>query len=400
MIVNINWIKENYFKYNKIAFDGKLPTNIKFSASKALKRSCGQASCIMHFDTGTISDIRLSIASSFDNDEDSHLCTLLHEMIHIEDYTFHPEHYLMEKPNGNGYVIVKNYDAHGVWFLRECKRINDMNLIKFKISQFQEYEERKNEVDVREYKTRVCLLNTKTNDPSKVWAFLKTNENGMKSQISLVESNMYYFKKDLVKIEWYKQSDDKVGSLSPLPTKTKFKDYAYKMSDSERDKFIEKHGLILLKTIELDPDFKREKISDEKYIDNLDFGLRWSVERIVKSPDFKKNGIGVYNTVDSVSNIKLQISVDKRRNDIEILFNGGTPLNFELKEYLKAIKAPMYIFVNTYGEAMLNHLRKNKLIQENNMKNYKPIIREVIEKYLFNDSLAETGIVSESIKGV
>ena len=70
VIINTDWIRENYLKYNQIAFDGKLPTNIKFSASKRLKKSVGYASYIMHRDSGTISDICLTMASSYDNKGD------------------------------------------------------------------------------------------------------------------------------------------------------------------------------------------------------------------------------------------------------------------------------------------------------------------------------------------
>lgn len=386
MVVNINWIKENYFKYNNIVFDGKLPTDIKFNANKRLKVSCGRASYIVHLDTGVISDICLTISAMYDNSEDSHLCTLLHEMIHIEDYVFHPEHFLRKKMNGDGYEYIENYDAHGLWFLKECKRINSMNLIKFKLSPVQEAEETENEINVQELETRVCLLNSKTNDPSETWLFLKTNENGMKSQMNLVKSKMSYFQKNFIKIEWYKQSDDKVGTLSMYPTKSKFSDYLYGVSDSGKDKLINEYGLILVDKIELDNKFKRKKISDEKYISNLDWYLSWALKCITKNTNFKINGVASYNTTDEVSGIKLQISLDKKKDTIEILFNNRTPLYIGYKQYKRDVKQPIYVFRKTYGEMILNHLRNNGLIQEYKVTKFKTIIKEVIEEYLYNDS--------------
>ena len=106
MIINADWIRENYLKYNQIAFGGKLPTDIKFSASKRLKNSAGYASYIMHRDSGTISDIGLTIASSFDNNEDAFLCTLLHEMIHIWQY------------------IIGYKGGHGTSFKKKANEIN------------------------------------------------------------------------------------------------------------------------------------------------------------------------------------------------------------------------------------------------------------------------------------
>jgi hypothetical protein len=391
MIINADWIRENYLKYNEIAFGGKLPTNIKFSASKRLKNSAGYASYIMHRDSGTISDICLTIASSFDNNEDAHLCTLLHEMIHIEDYVFNVEHFLVKNEYGNGYEYVKNYDAHGEWFLGECARINSMNLIKYKLSQKQTAEETSNEVDVREYSTRVCILYSKTDDPSDVCVIYKTNENGMKYQVNFINGEMPYFKKNFFKVEWYNQSNDKVGSLAAYPNNSKFNKYLFKISESSKNNFIEKHGLILVHKIELDSTFKRNKISDEKYASNLDWNLEWAIKCIRKSPDFKSTGVRTYTTKDSVNDISIQVSVNKKKDIIEVLFNGGNPLYIKFKEYLNTTKSSFYFFDKTYGKMILNHLRNNGIIQESKMLSYKFIIREVIEEYLDKDSTENYG---------
>lgn len=387
MTVDKKWVKENYLKFNNIAFNGSLPTNIAFKTNGRIK-SCAYASYVMHLDTGIVDDLELVMNSNLDNNEEAHICTLLHEMIHIEDYVFHTEHFLREKTFPTPrikYEKVKGYDAHGEWFLGECARINNMHLTKYQLSPKQTSEESKTEKNLAELKTRVCLMRVAINDPSKYWRILKTSERGMKGQVDTVKNNVGYWSRcGYVKFEWYKQSEDKLGSLSMFPNKNDFKGYLYSVGDAKKEEFIKNNGLILLDEITVNPDYKPERISDEKYSKNLNWNLEWSLKRIKQDDNFKKTGVGVYNVTDEVSNIKMQVTVDKKRDNVEILFNGGSPLNFGYKKCLSDMKSAW--FTTPYGDMILKHLKDNRLIQEHRMKKLKNIIREVVEDYVSSDN--------------
>ena len=119
MLVTVNWIRENYIKFNELYFGNTLPM-IQFKVSRS-KQTWGYASYKYDFQNSTIIPTMISISNYYDSPEDVKKTTLLHEMIHIEDYTFHPEHFIR-----NGRKISRHYyDAHGWWFKDECKRLKE-----------------------------------------------------------------------------------------------------------------------------------------------------------------------------------------------------------------------------------------------------------------------------------
>ena len=117
MLVTVQWIEKNYIKFNDEYFGGRLPM-IKFKVSRA-KHTWGYASYIRDYRNSTIIPECITISNYYDSPEEVKMTTLLHEMIHIEDYTFHPEHYMRNGRKITGHV----YDAHGWWFKEECKRL-------------------------------------------------------------------------------------------------------------------------------------------------------------------------------------------------------------------------------------------------------------------------------------
>lgn len=119
MIVNVKWISENYNKFNKLYWNDQLPHNLKFKLSRA-KRSWGFAAFKYDYPNNTIIPTELIISNYYDSPEEVKLHTLLHEMIHIADYTFHPEHFIKNHRAVHG----RHYNAHGWWFLKEAERIN------------------------------------------------------------------------------------------------------------------------------------------------------------------------------------------------------------------------------------------------------------------------------------
>ncbi len=119
MLVTKEWISKNYAKFNKLYWNDQLPHNLKFKLSSA-KKSWGFAAFKYDYPNNTIIPTELTISNYYDSPEEVKLHTLLHEMIHIADYTFHPEHFIKNHRAVHG----RHYDAHGWWFLKEAERIN------------------------------------------------------------------------------------------------------------------------------------------------------------------------------------------------------------------------------------------------------------------------------------
>ena len=114
MIVTKSWIENNYNKYNNLYFGGVLP-NIEFKISRS-KRTWGYAAYRYNRFTSKVTPTSITISNYFDSPEEVKLTTLLHEMIHIYDYTVNPTHFVKNSRK------VK-YDAHGCWFKNEAARI-------------------------------------------------------------------------------------------------------------------------------------------------------------------------------------------------------------------------------------------------------------------------------------
>ena len=114
MIVTKSWIENNYNKYNNLYFGGILP-NIEFKISRS-KKTWGYAAYNYNLFTNKVIPFSITISNYFDSPEEVKLTTLLHEMIHIYDYTVNPTHFVK-----NGRKV--KYDAHGYWFKNEAARI-------------------------------------------------------------------------------------------------------------------------------------------------------------------------------------------------------------------------------------------------------------------------------------
>ena len=117
MLVTTSWIEKNYNKFNQLYFGGSLP-NIRFKTSRS-RNTWGFASFRYDFSNSTIIPLEITMSNYYDSPEEVKISTLLHEMIHIEDYFWHPEHYIRNGKKVTGHY----YDAHGYWFQQEAKRI-------------------------------------------------------------------------------------------------------------------------------------------------------------------------------------------------------------------------------------------------------------------------------------
>ena len=118
MIVTKSWIENNYSKYNDLYFGGVLP-NIEFKISRS-KKTWGYAAYRYNLLTNEVTPVSITISNYFDSPEEVKLTTLLHEMIHIYDYTVNPKHFISK-----GRKV--KYDAHGSWFKNEAARIYELS---------------------------------------------------------------------------------------------------------------------------------------------------------------------------------------------------------------------------------------------------------------------------------
>ena len=113
MIVDVEWISRNYDYFNDLLWSGELP-RCAFKTNMS-SRTWGLATARTNPFTMKMYDFSITISNYYDSPEEVKQSTLIHEMIHIADYYFHPEHYIGRR---------RRYDAHGPeFFLKEARRI-------------------------------------------------------------------------------------------------------------------------------------------------------------------------------------------------------------------------------------------------------------------------------------
>lgn len=119
MLVTIEWMEEWYDRFNNDYWNGSLP-QIKFETT-AKRGTWGTAHYNYVKDSwGHVTSVyptKIAISNFYDSEEWVKKNVLLHEMIHIADYTFHPEHFVRR-------AYRKKYDAHGEEFFKpEARRL-------------------------------------------------------------------------------------------------------------------------------------------------------------------------------------------------------------------------------------------------------------------------------------
>lgn len=122
MIATVEWIKKTYEGFNDLLWDGKLPHNLKFSINNS-RKTWGYASYRFNTWEGWVKATEITVSNFFDSPEEVKTGVLIHEMIHIADYSFHPEHFIRNGRKVSG----REYDAHGYrFFLPEMNRVNQI----------------------------------------------------------------------------------------------------------------------------------------------------------------------------------------------------------------------------------------------------------------------------------
>ena len=121
--LSTKWIQEKYYIFNDEIFEGVLP-DIDFGLSSSA-RHAGWARYKKSLIFNEITPLKILLSSFLNPTEKIATNTLLHEMIHIADYTLHPEHFFddsydshtsdffqgwMEKINSMGYWVTVSVD--------------------------------------------------------------------------------------------------------------------------------------------------------------------------------------------------------------------------------------------------------------------------------------------------
>ena len=208
MLVTKNWIEKNYNKFNKLYWDGKLPV-IEFKISRS-EHTWGYASYKYDYPNNTVHPIRLTMSNYYDSPENVKLNTLLHEMIHIADYTLHPEHFIRNGRPVSGH----HYDAHGYWFLAEAKRIEKFG---WTVSKHVTNEEQK--ISKLSEQSKKCLERKKDvalicviRGTSGMNFYFKTDIYKVKDVKATIKRYNFYYIGEVRKIEFYTFDDDKLAA--------------------------------------------------------------------------------------------------------------------------------------------------------------------------------------------
>ena len=210
MLVTVSWISKKYDEFNKKLFKGKLP-NIKFKVGRS-KYSWGFASYRYDWARDTIIPEAITISNYYDSPEKVKIQTLLHEMIHIADYTFHPEHFIKNRRK----VSARQYNAHGQWFMNEAFRIS--NLSGYNVTNHVTYEEKK--ISCLSERSKKCLENKKNNaiicvvyGTSGINFYFKTDIYKIEMIKKTINRYKFYHIGDIKKIKYYTFDNESLASM-------------------------------------------------------------------------------------------------------------------------------------------------------------------------------------------
>ena len=111
----IEFLEEAYGYLNNRLFQGKLPEDIEFKIEHGLKdNAAGHTYANDDKTEGEFVIDGVSLNGTIMMTIHSWLETILHEMIHVMDFKFHPEHFNKK--------INPNYDYHKGWFMKEADK--------------------------------------------------------------------------------------------------------------------------------------------------------------------------------------------------------------------------------------------------------------------------------------
>ena len=187
MLVTVEWMQRKYDEFNQKYWNGELPRVQMIVMNR--RTTYGYASYRYNTITNTVTPTSIKLSNYYDTSERGKENTLLHEMVHIADYYFHPEHFVW---NGRK-VSKRSYDAHGpVFFLKEAARINKDGYQIERYASFMDKDEQK------ESERTERLLAKRKSEPAHMLMFRYWDE--------VARGNMY----------WYIVKSSKKGALFML----------------------------------------------------------------------------------------------------------------------------------------------------------------------------------------
>ena len=393
MTVTTEWMRVNYDKFNKSLFGGQLPS-IRFEINNRLTRAWGRARGSISWKSGTVTPILIEMTDKRDMPENAQQSILVHEMIHILDYSTKPEHYVTKKYTyrGTTYVSVRGYDSHGSWFQSECNRINAMNLgftVHTKVAEWQSSEMQWSEKEKERLQRKnsdgaiIGYIRKIFDSAVKPWFKIKTNKTGMNKYINEITSYRCY-RDWAAYVDWYKSFDE--GDLA-LKNQTS---RGWWTDSDEKDKQIREHHMSFIERTVVNPDFKDtedvKKMSDEDYLSWFDKTLTSMYEKIWAN----RKKTNQCELTEPNSNLKLVMTVDWITDNINLNFNGVKSLNFKNSSFV--------INNSKYAKIVYKYVKDNGLIEESNMRDYRNIIRETIEKVI--NEFVETVPNDVEVRGI
>ena len=379
MTVTVEWMRENYEKFNDMFFEGQLP-QISFSINNRLTTAWGRAMATLMWSKGKVIPKGIQMTDKRDLPENVQWNILVHEMIHVLDYSTHPEHYMRMDWDGK-YRPVKGYDAHGKWFQGECDRINGMNMgitVSVRIQeweketmQWSEKEQQKIDKKKREG-AFIGYIREINENAAKPWFKIKTNKTGMNKYIQEITTHKWY-KGYIAYVDWYKSFDERDLSLKNRTSRGWWTDTKVK------DKEIKEHQMDFLERIVVNPDFEDteelQKMTSDDYISWFEKALHGMFERIWSTSQY--NGYNKCELTEPNSDLNIVMTIDWENDNMNLRFNNTKSLNIKRSAFVLNGAAK-------YAKIVYKYLIDNGLLTENKMNKKDKIIREIIEQFANN----------------
>lgn len=207
--VDTAWMKKWYDIFNDKYWNGQLPEIGLYTNN--MSKTWGKATYSFKrrgsFCYGPLMNLKIFLSNYNVSTENVKKNTLLHEMIHIADYVFHPEHFIRDGRK----VSKREYDAHGpVFFLKEADRLkaDGWNIQKYVTSDEKKSSElsqgARKRLDNRKVKSLGGVLVYDTHR-----FIFKTDITSLDSIRSYFEKYSYWYRKNGLKsVEFYKSDSD------------------------------------------------------------------------------------------------------------------------------------------------------------------------------------------------
>lgn len=108
----VDFLKEAYNKLNNMFFNGELPNDMEFKIEKNLDdNGAGHTQANDNYTENCIDIEYVSLNGTLMKSPHSWIETIIHEMIHVAEFTEHPEHFMHKS----------DYEKHGKWFMDKAR---------------------------------------------------------------------------------------------------------------------------------------------------------------------------------------------------------------------------------------------------------------------------------------